>query len=228
MLDIKFIEENQKLVEQNIKNGANPNDLQENYSEDDIENIKKELGKKPGEIFLVNTSRLVFQKGPDTTIQALKYLPENIKLVLVGDGEDEGKLKDLANKLGLRDRVIFTGRVDRNVVTLYRKACDIFVAPSRSEGLGNAFISALASRLPLVTTGVGGIADYAFDNQTAWIVPVDNPEAIALKVKEILTNPNKAKQISETARALVEKDYDWNKIAKNMQNNVFEKLTSKN
>ena len=149
-------------------------------------------------------------------------------MVLVGDGEDEGILKDLARELGLKDRVIFTGRVSRDVVTLYRKACDIFVAPSRSEGLGNAFVSALASRLPLVTTGVGGIADYAFDNKTAWLVPNDEmtgPEKIAEKVKEIIAKPEIAKQISETARKLVEQDYDWNKIATKMQKEVFNKLT---
>ena len=211
-----------------IKNGANPNDLNENYTSEQVEEIKKELGKRENEIFLVNTSRLVFQKGHDLTIRALKDLPNNIKLVLVGDGEDEGKLKDLARELGLKDRVIFTGRVSRDVVTLYRKACDIFVAPSRSEGLGNAFVSALASRLPLVTTGVGGIADYAFDNKTAWLVPNDEmtgPEKIAEKVKEIIAKPEIAKQISETARKLVEQDYDWNKIATKMQKEVFNKLT---
>lgn len=207
-----------------VKNGANPNDFNENFTQKEIQEVRDGLGKKEGEIFLVNTSRLVYQKGPDLTIQALQFLPNNIKLVLVGDGDDEPKLRDLVKKLNLNERVIFTGRVDRNIVTLYRKACDIFVAPSRSEGLGNAFVSALASRLPLLTTGVGGIADYAFDNETAWIVPVENPKAIAEKVKEILNNPDKAKKISETARLLVEKDYDWNKISKTMQHDVFEKV----
>lgn len=207
-----------------IKNGANPNDLKENYTQADIAEVQEELGKKDGDIFLVNTSRLAHQKGHDITIQALQYLPENIKYVIVGDGDDEPKLRDLTNRLNLRKRVIFTGRVDRQVVTRYRKACDIFVAPSRSEGLGNAFVSALASRLPLITTGVGGIADYAFDNETAWLVPVDDPKAIAEKVKEIIAHPEKAKQISENARKMVERDYDWDKIAVKMQKEVFEKV----
>lgn len=209
-----------------VKNGANPNDLKENYTQAQIDEIKQELGKKLGDIFLINTSRLVYQKGFDTIIESLHYLPKHIKFVAVGDGDDEAKLKDLVRRLNLKGRVIFTGRVDRQVVTLYRKACDIFVAPSRSEGLGNAFISALASRLPLVTTGVGGIADYAIDNETAWIVPVGNPQAIAEKVKEIIANPVKAKEISERARAMIERDYDWDKIAMTMQKEVFNKVTN--
>ncbi len=207
-----------------IKNGANPNDFKENYTQEQIDEIKRELGKKPGDIFLVNTSRLVLQKGFDLIIESLQYLPENIKLIAVGDGDDESKLKDLVRQLKLKKRVVFTGRVDRQIVTLYRKACDIFVAPSRTEGLGNAFVSALASRLPLITTGVGGIADYAVDGETAWIIPINNSKAIAEKVLEVLANPQKAKEISERARAMVDRDYDWDKIAVTMQQEVFAKI----
>ncbi len=208
-----------------VKNGANPRDLNEDYTQADVDAIKQELGKKEGEIFLVNTSRLEYQKNFDTAIRALTYLPEHVKLVIVGDGEDEPKLRSLVHELKLRHRVIFTGRVDRSVVTLYRKACDIFVAPSRSEGLGNAFISALASRLPLVTSGVGGIADYAVDGETAWIfTPAEESEVLAKKIREVMDNPEKAKAISERARAMVEKEYDWDKIAHTMQSDVFDKI----
>jgi glycosyltransferase involved in cell wall biosynthesis len=207
-----------------IKNGANPNDLKEAFSQEQIDETKKQLGKKDGEIYLVNTSRLVHQKGFDTAIDALTHLPANIKLLAVGGGEDEAKLKEQTKRLGLEDRVLFTGQVERSVVTLYRKASDIFVAPSRSEGLGNAFISALASRLPLITTGVGGIADYAVDGQTAWIVPPNDPKAIADKVLEILANPQKAKEISDRARRMVEEEYDWDKIARQMRTKVFAKI----
>lgn len=210
-----------------VKNGANPNDLHQTFSKEDIEEIKKELGKREGDIYLVNTSRLVRQKGFDTILESLQYLPENVKFIAVGDGEDEGKLKDLAKRLGVRDRVVFTGRVDRSVVTLYRKASDIFVAPSRSEGLGNAFVSALASKLPLVTSGVGGIADYAVDGETAWIVPPNDPVALAKKIEEVIANPGKVHEISVRARAMVERDYDWDKIAVTMRDKAFSKIASR-
>ncbi len=204
-----------------IKNGANPNDLKETSSPEQIEEIKQKLGKKAGEVYLVNTSRLVHQKGHDTAIRALALLPQRLKLVLVGGGPDETMLKALAKELGIQSRVIFTGNVDRSVVTLYRKACDIFVAPSRSEGLGNAFISALASKLPLVTSGVGGIADYAVDGETAWIVPPDDPLALARRIEDVIAHPEQAREISERARTMVERDYDWDIIAKQMREKVF-------
>src|SRR3989344_2243772 len=214
-----------------IYNGANPRDIKDAVSLDDVEKMKEKLGKKPSDIFLVNTSRLVHQKAFDNTIRALANLPDNIKFLAVGAGSDEAMLKKLAQELGVADRIIFTGQVDRGVVTLYRRAADIFVAPSRSEGLGNAFISALASRLPLIATQVGGMADYVFDEKhnpdkkpTAWVVDPDSPEQIAAKVQEILTNPEKAKQISAHARKMVEEKYDWDNIAKQMRERVFARV----
>jgi glycosyltransferase involved in cell wall biosynthesis len=214
-----------------IYNGANPRDFKNAVSTEELDEMKRKLNKKPGDVFLVNTSRLVYQKGFDTIIRALSKLPENVRFLAVGEGGDEKMLKSLAEELGVKDRVIFTGRVDRSVVTLYRRASDIFVAPSRSEGLGNAFISALASRLPLVATQVGGMADYVFDEKhnpdkqpTAWVVDVDQPDQIADKVKEIIAHPEKAKQISEHARKMVEEKYDWDKIAKDMREKVFAKV----
>lgn len=211
-----------------IYNGANPRDIKDAVLPEEVEAAKQKLGKKPEDVFLVNTSRLVYQKAFDDTIRALAKLPSNIKLLAVGSGGDEAILKKLAEDLGVSDRVIFTGQVDRGVVTLYRRASDIFVAPSRSEGLGNAFISALASRLPLVATQVGGMADYVFDEKhnpdkkpTAWVVDPDAPDQIAEKVQEILANPEKAKSISAYARTMVEEKYNWDKIAKTMRTKVF-------
>src|SRR3989344_8534441 len=109
-----------------IYNGANPRDIKDAVSPAEVEEMKKKLGKKPGDIFLVNTSRLVHQKAFDDTIRALTKLPQHIKLLAVGGGSDEADLKKLATNLGVADRIIFTGQVDRGVVTLYRGAADIF------------------------------------------------------------------------------------------------------
>ncbi|MEA2701838.1 MAG: hypothetical protein QOE22_547 [Candidatus Parcubacteria bacterium] len=213
-----------------IYDGANPRDLKTTPDPADVERVRQELGKMPDDIFLVNTARLGYQKGADTTIRALPLLPEHVKLVLVGGGSDESMLKELAQELGLSDRVIFTGPVDRSVVTLYRQACDIFVGPSRSEGQGHAFNSAMASRLPVVTTQEGGLAEFVFDEKrnpdkptTAWAVDVDNPEQIAEAVKEIISHPDKVKRVTETARALMLEKFDWDAIAKQMRERVFGK-----
>ena len=108
---------------------------------------------------------------------------------------------------------------------------DIFVGPSRSEGLGHAFLSAMACRLPVVATQVGGIADFLFDAKrnphketTGWAVDPDSPEQIAEAVQDILAHPEGVREVTERARKMVEEEYDWDKIAIKMKENVFDKL----
>ena len=214
-----------------IPNGANPKDLADSMADSELENIKQKLGKKPTDIYLVNTARLVHQKANDDVIRALTMLPDNVYFLIVGDGPDEGMLKKLAGQLKLEKRVIFIGRVDRDKVTQYRKISDIFVCPSRSEGLGNAFLSAMASRLPVIATQEDGLAEFIFDakrnpNQitTAWAVDKDSPEQIAQAVKNILANPEQARTVANQARQMVLEKYNWDLIAKNMRIKVFGKI----
>lgn len=214
-----------------VHNGANPRDLKESVSPEEIEETKKKLGKKEGDIYLVNTARLEYQKAQDDVIRALPMLPTNVQFLIVGGGSDEEMLKELTKELHLENRVIFTGQVTREEVTKYRKASDIFAAPSRSEGLGNAFLSAMASRLPVVATQEGGLADFIFDEKhnadkpmTAWVVGKDSPEQIAEAVKDILEHPEKVKKVTDTSRKMVEEKYDWDIIARDMNKNVFTKI----
>ncbi len=211
-----------------VHNGANPRDLNETVTLAEVEQLKLLLGKKEGEIYLVNTARLEHQKAQDDVIRALTFLPQQIKFLIVGGGSDEGMLKNLVKELHLEDRVILTGQVTRDEVTKYRKVADIFVAPSRSEGLGNAFLSAMASRLPVVATQEGGLAEFIFDEKhnpgtpaTAWVVEHDSPEQIAAAVQDILANPDQARRIVDTARELVQRDFNWDSIAHDMQAKVF-------
>jgi len=209
-----------------VHNGANPRDLNERVSFEDVQRMHERYGKKPGEIWLVNTARLVHQKGNDDTIRALAKLPERVKLMLVGGGPDEAMLKELANEFGVQKRVLFTGQVDRSEVSNYRKASDIFVGPSRSEGLGNAFLSAMASRLPVVTTQEGGLAEFVYgahdtEAQTAWVVHKDAPDEIVHAVEDIIANPEKVRSVTDTARKVIEAQYDWDSIATEMRENVF-------
>lgn len=216
-----------------IHNGANPRDIKAEFDQFVIETLCEELGKEESDIFLMNTARLVHQKAFDDTIRALSDLPENIKLVLVGGGTDEDDLKALADELDVRDRTIFVGSVDRSVVSNYRQVADIFVGPSRSEGLGNAFLSAMASKIPVVATQEGGLAEFIFDGKrnpdhptTAWVVDPDSPTQIAEAVKDILAHPDKVKEVTENARKMVLEKYNWDIIAQHMKERVFNPVTS--
>lgn len=214
-----------------IRNGANPKNFEQFYSDEALLEIRNELGKQAGDIYLFIAARLVYQKGIDTVMRALAVLPTQVKFLIAGGGPEEAMLKSLASELGLSDRVIFLGALERDDVPKYRNTIvsDIFVHPSRSEGLGNSVLSAMAGRLPVVATQVGGLADFIFDEAdprgaTAWPVTPDNPEQIAEAVRDIMANKTKVTERTENARRMVEREYHWDPIAKDMQEKIFSKL----
>lgn len=213
-----------------IYNGANPKNLKDEYSQEKAEEAAKKLGKKPGDVYLLNASRLVYQKANDQTIRALALLPENVHLVLIGEGEDRAMLESLAEELCVQERVHLLGQLERTDVPNYRNPifADIYVTPSRSEGLQLSSLSAMAGRLPLIATQAGGLAEYVWDPEhnpdkpkTAWVVDIDAPEQIAAAVKDIIANPAKTQEVVRTARKMVEEHFDWDAIAVQMRMRVF-------
>jgi glycosyltransferase involved in cell wall biosynthesis len=213
-----------------IRNGANPKNF-EQLPLEQLQDVKKSIGKKDGEVYLFIAARLEYQKGIDAIVRALTRLPEHIKFLIAGDGSEKEMLVGLAKELGVEDRVTFLGSLDRDDVPKYRNTLvsDIFVHPSRSEGLGNSVLSAMAGRLPVIATQVGGLADFIFDEKstksaTAWAVEPDSPEQIAAAVKDILAHPEKVKERTENARSMVEREYRWEQIAIGMQSMVFNRL----
>ncbi len=211
-----------------IPNGVNTASFSHAYSEEEVAGMKEKLGKKDGDIFLVTTSRLVHKNAVDDVIRALPLLPEHISFLIYGIGPDEEKLRALAKELSVEDRARFMGQISHAEMSLMLKACDIFIRPSRSEGMGNSFIEAMAAGLPVIATQEGGIADFLFDAKrnpekksglapTGWAVDADSPEQIAEAVKDILANPEQRAKTIETARQMVIQKYDWETVAGQMR-----------
>lgn len=173
---------------------------------------------------LVTTSRIVHKNAIDDVIRALALLPDNVVFVIYGIGPDETILKALAKNLGVEQRVKFKGHVDHLELPHALASCDIFVRPSRSEGMGISFVEAMAAGLPVIATQEGGIADFLFDAKrdpdketTGWAVDRDSPKQIAEAVKEILENPEQVARVTATAKKLVSEKYDWSIIARSMK-----------
>jgi glycosyltransferase involved in cell wall biosynthesis len=184
----------------------------------------EKVKKKENEIRLVTTSRLVRKNGIDDVIRALKLLPENISFLIYGIGPDEEMLRALTKECGVEDRVQFMGHIEHTDMPNALAACDIFIRPSRSEGMGNSFVEAMAARLPVIATQEGGLTDFLFDEKrnpdkptTGWAVAVDSPQDIANAVQDILARPDKVRQVTETAARMVVEKYDWNIVASDMR-----------
>ena len=211
-----------------IPNGVDVARFAQVYPPRVIDEVKDELGRRMGDVFLVTSSRLVEKNAIDDCIAALAMLPEHVRFVILGAGPLEDRLKTQVRTLHLDARVQFLGLVPHEELPKYLQASDIFIRPSRSEGMGNSFIEAFAAGLPVIATQEGGIADFLFDEKrnpdkpiTGFAVNKNSPAEIAAQVRHIMEHPEKVRAVTATARALVGERYDWDIVAKDMREKVF-------
>lgn len=214
-----------------IPNAVNVAHFSQEFSPREIDEIKQEMDKKMGDVFMITTSRLVRKNAIDDVIGALPRLPANVHFIVLGIGPDEEKLKKQAKELGVEERVQFLGQKSHADLPKYLKACDIFIRPSRSEGMGNSFVEAMAAGLPVIATQEGGIADFLFDEErnpdkpiTGWAVDKDSPDQIAHAVEKIISNVEKVRQVTATAKVMVEERYDWDLITNDMRKRIFDPM----
>lgn len=182
------------------------------------------------QITMITTSRLVPKNGIDIFIRAareLKTLIRDSKFVIriLGSGPEEQKLKKLARDLNVEGLVEFVGQVEPERIPEYLSSADIFVRPSRSEGLGTSFLEAMAAGLPVVATRVGGIPDFLTDHENGLFVKVEDPKDLAKKITMLMHKEELRRSLGANGRKLVEEKYDWTKIAAQMEA-IFRKLTA--
>ena len=185
----------------------------------DVGKFKPEGEHNPKTI--ITSSRLVKKNGIGDLVDAIavvkKEVPD-IKLLIVGSGEQAKELKTKSSFLGLENNIEFIGEVLNDLLPKYLAKASIFVRPSLSEGLGIAFLEAMAAGLPIVATPVGGIPDFLKDGETGLFCKVNNPEDIAEKINTILSDDNLRDRLITNGRKLVEEKYTWDKIAEEFRN----------
>ena len=165
---------------------------------------------------IITTSRLVEKNGIDILIRAMADVKKTFpatKCHIIGDGIARGALQKLASDLNLNQDIIFFGSVPYEEIPFYLKKADVFVRPSRSEGMGNSFVEALSVGLPVIGTSVGGIPDIIRDCETGLLCNIDDPQDLAEKICSIFKNPALVAHMQERGRQLVEEKFSWNSIA---------------
>ncbi|OHA39436.1 MAG: hypothetical protein A3G52_01055 [Candidatus Taylorbacteria bacterium RIFCSPLOWO2_12_FULL_43_20] len=196
-----------------IPNGVDTSKFKAQISKLKSDEIRKNFGIRQNDISLVTSSRLVAKNGVEDIIDAMKFLDENIKLMIAGSGELENELKEKTAKLGLSGRVFFAGYVDHDDLPAYLNASDIFIRPSLSEGMGNSFIEAMAAGVPVIATPVGGIPDFLHDGETGIFCEVKNPRSVAEKVNMIITDPELRARLIRNGEKLARDKYNWSDIS---------------
>lgn len=206
-----------------VPNGVDIEKFSRNYSKEELDGLKENLGIVKDDKILITTSRLVLKNGIDDVIESLQYLSDNIKFLVLGTGPDFEKLKNLSRELNVENRVLFLGHIDHKEMPKYLKMADIFIRPSLSEGLGSSFLEAMAADIPVIATPVGGIPDFLINGKTGVFCEVRNSKSIANKVEMILKDKGLRERIIRNAKEMVVKNYNWNLVAEKMKR-IFDKL----
>lgn len=179
-------------------------------SQADAESLRAKLGIETGDSVLLAVGRLSKEKGHLDLLTAFACLREThpelkCKLVIVGDGPERGTLEAAAQSKAIDVDVIFTGQIS-DVLPFYA-AADVFVLPSHSEGSPNVLLEAMAANLPIVATAVGGVPEVVENNESALLVPANDPQAVAAAIARVLIDPDFARRLTTNSAALVASRY---------------------
>ncbi len=164
---------------------------------------------------ILYVGRLSPEKGPDILIEAFRLLTtqtsNSARLLLVGKGQMSQFLERRVRDYRLEDLAEFVGSVSD--VQPYLQAADLFVLPSRAEGLSVALLEAMACGLPVVATAVSGTVDVIHDGVNGLLVEPEDPEVLAQAIKRLLDDPEFARRLGREARSTVEEKYSLQLVA---------------
>ncbi len=155
----------------------------------------------PAAPLLVCIGRLVDEKGHVDLLHAMPAVLERFpeaRLALVGYGPLEAELKQVCTKLEIERNVNFLGWQEN--IHAWMAAGDLFVMPSRSEGLPLALLEAMSLGCPILATRVGGIPEALQDGACGFLVPANNPQALSQAAIELLLDPEKRRLLGMAAR----------------------------
>ena len=169
---------------------------------DTRQRLRKELSIPEDAVVLIYAAEFSVRKSQNVVIRAIAQLPEHIMLVLAGEGALREECRELAQKLGLEDRVLFPGQV-RDIPAWYAMA-DAAVSASRSEGLPFNIMEAMYAGLPVVASQVKGHSDLIEDGVTGLLYPYGDAEACAEQVMRLVGSEQLRRELGRNARENVE------------------------
>jgi glycosyltransferase involved in cell wall biosynthesis len=157
-------------------------------------------------------------------VAILKEAIPEIKLLVVGDGNDRDNLIRLCQELSIQDRVIFAG-YQGNTAPYY--ACmDLFAIASQREAFGIVLVEAMYFQLPVVATAVGGIKQVVKDGETGILVEKNNPHTIANAIRDLHGDPDKRKRFGFSGLQRAEQEFSVSKYVKSIDE-LYTKLSSR-
>ena len=166
------------------------------------EEAREALGLRQDRRYLLTVCRLMVWKQVDRIIQSLGELPEDVELLVCGDGPELEAWQALARSLGLEERVHFRGNVAHELVPLHIRASDIFVLYSRYEGLSHTLIEVQTLGTVAVASAVCGNPEVVSDGETGRLVSPDDPGALTRVLAETLEDPVLMQELAKAGEAV--------------------------
>ncbi|HML34138.1 glycosyltransferase family 4 protein [Sporomusa sphaeroides] len=180
--------------------------------------LRHALGLPSDKKVLLYASRLIGRKGYDIMLEAWKSIqlayPEAVFLV-VGKGSSEAihALEQLQQELG-KDAIFYKGEVPDTAP--YLQACDLFMFPSRQEGLPNALLEAMACGCACVASDIGGCSDLIISGENGLLFPSGDPVGLADAVKLLMSKPDQMDAVGQKAHETIKANHDIAIIGENL------------
>ncbi|NLL02481.1 MAG: glycosyltransferase family 4 protein [Mollicutes bacterium] len=218
--------EEKGYLRKDIRTVYNPVSISQNITPIQMQILKEELNISENDILITNVGNIRKQKGQIYLIKALKILINkypNIKLLIAGrPGDAYEELVEEINKLELKEYVYLVGF--RNDISSILSISDVFVFPSKTEGLGISVLEAMASKVPVVASNIESIAEYLIDGKDGLLFKYNDVEEIAKQIEKILDNPIIAKELVGNAFTKINNIFNSKVIAEQYLD-LYDKLT---
>jgi len=188
---------------------------------------RKVLGDRARGPVILTVGNLVERKGHDMVIRSLPAVCQRVPdatYLIVGTGAYKERLNELAAELGVRDRIIFAGKVSDDELPDVYAMCDVFAMPSRArlaahdvEGFGLVYLEAGACAKPVVAGRSGGIEDAVVDGFTGLIVDPSDARDIGQALIRLLTDSELRGRLGQQGRDRVRKEHTWSVLGARVQ-----------
>ena len=191
--------------------------------------VRQSLGFNDSEKLVVCVSRLSYEKGLDIIVRAFPKLIEkdqSIYGVIVGDGPLKNEIKRLIEKVKMKDRLRLVGYSEHPGD--YMQVADVVVLPSRSEGMPNVILEAMALGKPVVATDVGGVAEIISHNISGLVIKPENIDELIGSIIKILSEDEFSKKISDAALKEVKDKFSYVKRAKKIYDVYLDLINNTN
>lgn len=183
----------------------------------------KNEGKSFSPVIFLSTSRLTPRKGISSLIEAfalaIKQSTVPIELHLVGEGEQKTSLEAQVKALGIEESVKFIGRVEHYLLPQFYQKSHVFVLPSKNEGMSNAALEALASGLPLVVSGTGGMEELVTASVNGFFIDPENSVTFAETLLSLAQDQEKLLRFGKESRRRAELR-SWHQVAEHFKDSL--------